>query len=419
MNENTKSYTDLAVEVNKEFNNGLLNSEKIKKKLKKLKSKDANFKDVYEVSDEVSDKMKKAFKEKITKDILPDGKMQKDIADSVIKANLKDGHKIISGYAADTQGLINKKQGINIKGIQAEFNEERCDNLINKLCDYDDYDKGKWLLVEPIKNFCNSVVDDAIEANADFLSKSGFKETITRSTNGGCCEWCEEVSGTFDYEYVKEWVRRDPKHNVFSRHRYCNCIISHNTEKGRKAVNNQWNEEKHKKEKRIEFSEAENLDKYSKKYTGASGAKNYFRDTSDDKHLSVEELKQEEHAYLMYDEIKNSNQKIEKRKIYNNIAKFEEMKDFSKKDVDIAFDHVFNDIHELDDGKGLFKPDFEMAQSWNRLIKDDGIKEHDLILLKHERLEHDLMYKEGMNYYEAHKHASKKYRYTTKRKVDK
>lgn len=250
MNENTKSYTDLAVEVNKEFNNGLLNSEKIKKKLKKLKSKDANFKDVYEVSDEVSDKMKKAFREKITKDILPDGKMQKDIADSVIKANLKDGHKIISGYAADTQGLINKKQGINIKGIQAEFNEERCDNLINKLCDYDDYDKGKWLLDEPIKNFYDSSVDDAIEANADFLSKSGFKETISRSTNGGCCEWCEEVSGTFDYEYVKEWVRRDPKHNVFSRHRYCNCIISHNTEKGRKAVNNQWNENKHKKERR-------------------------------------------------------------------------------------------------------------------------------------------------------------------------
>lgn len=255
MDENTKSYADLAEEVNKEFSEELLNSEKIKNKLKKLMDKDANFKDVYEVSNEVSDKMKIAFKEKISKDILPDGKMQKDIADSVIKANLKEGHEVISGYAADTQGLINKKQGINIKGIQAEFNEERCDNLINKLCRYDDYDKGKWLLDELIKNFCNSAVDDTIEANADFLSKSGFKETITRSTNGGCCEWCDEVSGVYDYEYVKEWVLKEPKHNVFSRHRYCNCIISHNTEKGRKAVNNQWNEDRHKKKKRIELSE--------------------------------------------------------------------------------------------------------------------------------------------------------------------
>lgn len=418
MNENTKSYVDLAIEVNKEFNNGLLNSEKIKKKLKKLKGKDANFKDVYEVSGEVSDKMKKAFKEKITKDILPDGKMQKDIADSVIKANLKEGHEIISGYAADTQGLINKKQGINIKGIQAEFNEERCDNLINKLCNYDDYNKGKWLLDEPIKNFYDSSVDDAIEANADFLSKSGLKETISRSTNGGCCEWCEEVSGTFDYEYVKEWVRRDPKHNVFSRHRYCNCIISHTTEKGIKAVNNQWNDNRHKKKKRIELSEAENLDKYSKKYTGASGAKNYFRDESNDYLKDEKKIKEETHAYLMYDEIKNSNQKVEKRKIYNNIAKFEEMKDFSKKDVDIAFDHVFNDIHELDDGKGLFKPDFDMAQSWNRLIKDDNIKDHDLILLKHERLEHDLMYQDGMNYNDAHEQASKIYPYSAEKEVD-
>lgn len=314
MNENTKSYTDLAVEVNKEFNNGLLNSEKIKKKLKKLKSKDANFKDVYEVSDEVSDKMKKAFKEKITKDILPDGKMQKDIADSVIKANLKDGHKIISGYAADTQGLINKKQGINIKGIQAEFNEERCDNLINKLCDYDDYDKGKWLLDEPIKNFCDSSVDDAIKANADFLSKSGFKETITRSTNGGCCEWCEEVSGTFEYEYVKEWVRRDPKHNVFSRHRYCNCIISHNTEKGRKAVNNQWNEERHERQKRKEFSTPKN---YKKFYEGEQVNK-YFEKES--KMLWTKENNEAREAFTEYTQSGyiNINSALRNRKEFMN-----------------------------------------------------------------------------------------------------
>ena len=33
------------------------------------------------------------------------------------------------------------------------------------------------------------------------------------------------------------------------------------------------------------------------------------------------------------------------------------MKDFTKEDVDIAFNHVFNDIHILKDGESLFHPE--------------------------------------------------------------
>lgn len=407
----------LKKEIADTFDDKLVNSKIVQEKAVKLSKKLASYIDANEISIESGKLLAQTLTEKISEELFENGKMSEEFAKGVIKPSIERNYEIVSGYTKDVQDSLNKKAGINIKSKRAKFNEERADNLCEKLAEKD-FEDTKWLLDEPIVNNSQSIVDDTIKVNADFLSKSGLKETISRSTNGGCCEWCEEVSGTFDYEYVKEWVRRDPKHNVFSRHRYCNCIISHTTEKGIKAVNNQWNDNRHKKKKRIELSEAENLDKYSKKYTGASGAKNYFRDESNDYLKDEKKIKEETHAYLMYDEIKNSNQKVEKRKIYNNIAKFEEMKDFSKKDVDIAFDHVFNDIHELDDGKGLFKPDFDMAQSWNRLIKDDNIKDHDLILLKHERLEHDLMYQDGMNYNDAHERASKIYPYSAEKEVD-
>lgn len=244
----------LSENLKKDFNDAIVDNKIIADKSKKLLAGKANFNDVYDVSNEVGNTLKNAFKNNITKETLPNGKMYYNIADRAIKPKLKEAHEIISSYGADVQGLINKKEGINVKGVNAEFNEEKTDNLVKKLCEYDDYDDAEWLLDENVKNYCNQSVDDTIKANADFLSESGFKETISRSTNGGCCEWCEEVSGVFDYEYVKQWVLQDPDHNVFSRHRFCNCIISHNTEKGRKAVNNQWNEEKHEKEKRKELS---------------------------------------------------------------------------------------------------------------------------------------------------------------------
>ncbi|MGV3080471.1 hypothetical protein ACEE44_09865 [Streptococcus sp. 32226D021BW] len=112
----------------------------------------------------------------------------------------------------------------------------------------------------------------------------------------------------------------------------------------------------------------------------------------------------EKHAYLTYERIKNSNQDLEKRKIYSNIGKFKEMNGFSKDDVDKAFERVFNNVHELNYGKELLAPDIDMAQSWERLISGKNIQSHDLILQKHERLGHDYMYVIGkLDYDTAHK----------------
>lgn len=46
-----------------------------------------------------------------------------------------------------------------------------------------------------------------------------------------------------------------------------------------------------------------------------------------------------------------------------------------------------------------------------RLREGKHIQEHDILMLRHERLEYELMKKEHMNYQEAHKLAEKKYNY--------
>lgn len=46
------------------------------------------------------------------------------------------------------------------------------------------------------------------------------------------------------------------------------------------------------------------------------------------------------------------------------------MRGFTKNDVEIAFNHVFNDLHDLGKGLSLFEPDYDMAISWTRLIQD-------------------------------------------------
>ncbi|MBY6846711.1 hypothetical protein HYI19_18125 [Clostridium botulinum] len=52
-----------------------------------------------------------------------------------------------------------------------------------------------------------------------------------------------------------------------------------------------------------------------------------------------------------------------------------------------------------------------MAQSWQRLREGKNIQEHDLIMLKHERLEYELMSRYNKKYTEAHRLTEKKYNY--------
>ena len=69
--------------------------------------------------------------------------------------------------------------------------------------------------------------------------------------------------------------------------------------------------------------------------------------------------------------------------------------------IETVYRHVFIEEHDLMDGHHRFVPDYDMAQSWQRLRSGKGVQKHDLTLLLHEYEESKLM-ATGIPYTEAH-----------------
>ena len=108
----------------------------------------------------------------------------------------------------------------------------------------------------------------------------------------------------------------------------------------------------------------------------------------------------EQHAVRYYESV---------RHMKTDTMKISEATGISKDKLDKIKEHVFIKEHELIDGKRRFDPDYEMAQSWQRLLSGD-YKEQDIVLLKHEYAELRYMEK-GLSQSEAHIKASRKYNF--------
>ena len=110
------------------------------------------------------------------------------------------------------------------------------------------------------------------------------------------------------------------------------------------------------------------------------------------------------HANRYYESMRNSRKSNIIDCIANNTG-------ISKKSISKIYDHVFINEYELSGGKRRFDPDYYMAESFRRLREGKNIQKHDLIMLKHERLEYELMKKLHLKYDEAHKITERRYNY--------
>ena len=387
----------LLKKIKAEFEKARLDSEILEELLEKLEENKANYLDANQYAIEIGEILSKALGSSLTNETLPDGKMYYNIAQRVLTDVLGRNHELVSDYAEQVQKNLNSEAKIGLAAQVPELNQDRIDGLVNRLASEESFDDVKWLLDDPIVNFSQSIVDDSIRTNVEFHHKVGLSPKIVRRVVGHPCKWCKSLEGSYNYPEV-------PK-DIYRRHGNCRCTVDYHPGNGKKqnVHTKRWAESQ--RSAKIEVLKGVGL-------PVQSGARNYFRDESNDDILPKDFIKAEKHAYLTYDKIKNSNQELEKRKIYSNIGKFKEMKDFTKEDVDIAFNHVFNDIHILKDGESLFLPEVNMAESWERLITGKDIQSHDLILLKHERLEHDYMYIRGnMGYDTAHAKTDEIYNY--------
>jgi len=109
------------------------------------------------------------------------------------------------------------------------------------------------------------------------------------------------------------------------------------------------------------------------------------------------------HAKRYYEEI---------RKRASDVRAIAQNTGLTEEDIMAIKQHIFFNEYALGGKKpARFDPDYDMAVSWQRLIEGKSIQEMDLVMLKHEMMEYQLMSEKCLSYREAHDLTEQSYNY--------
>lgn len=219
------------------------------------------------------------------------------------------------------------------------------------------------------------------EAQKQSFIRNGFDE-YEFIVNGGCCPICEAIKGKhFKVEKMLPGTNAPPLHPL------CRCSTAAYSD--RKEYEDWLNflekggtTAEYKKSRAAE-RKINNLSTNNAGMGGIiqSGAKSGALTNENDPDFS----KREAFAESYYQEVLGRKREYEIAAVAKNSG-------MSTKDIDKVFAHIFELVHLFDDGTiHKFNPDYDMAQSWIRLREGKNIQEHDLILLKHELMEANIM----------------------------
>ena len=217
---------ELLAKLRRAFSEKFNNNKKIDKILSTIREGEPTYSEVNDLSIVVGDILAEVFGENLSADILPDGRMYYNIAKRTVEPMMINNYDIVTDNAVIVQEILNKNAGMGIKAQVPKLNQSRIDGIIDRLDEEEFFDNIKWILDEPIKNFTQSIVDDAIEKNTEFHNGLGLKPSVTRIVRGDCCDWCREVAGTYHYPDIPD--------DVYRRHRYCRCTVEYDPGDGKK-----------------------------------------------------------------------------------------------------------------------------------------------------------------------------------------
>jgi len=399
MNDEIDVLPKLLQEVKKEFELSYRESEIIRNAFATLEAKKATYKTANEFAIEIGEILSKALGAYISADKLPNGKMYYNIAQRLLMDVLGRNYELVSSYASDVQKNLNDKAKIGLKVQVPELNLDRIAGIVNRFSSEDNFEDVSWLLDEPIVNFTQSIIDDSIRKNAEFHHKAGLQPEIVRTSYFHCCEWCQEVQGSYKYPRV-------PK-DVYRRHQHCRCIVDYDPKNGKtqNVWTKKWNSiDKERVERRKLISVVSVDEREQKRYNRVMKSSGAVYGAWNDRNDPYNK-ERDRHAQEFYESVRNRNKQHEIVKVSNNSG-------LSQSDVEKIYNHIFINEYDLEDGRKRFDPNYDMAESWRRLSEIGGknIQPHDLVMLNHELMEHDLMAK-GMKYDEAHELTNKTYNY--------
>lgn len=188
--------------------------------------------------------LRRAIKEVVTPDELPDSTLYYNIAHSILEPLLRDTYEDVNAVCAEVQRKLDDKAGIHLAPQKADFPAERVRAACGSASTRDTPAHGIEVLERTSENITAAFSDDYMKANADFRSRAGLDTYIERRDDGKCCEWCSKIAGRYSYP---DGAPRD----VFRRHDNCGCTVECVSSRGRQNV---WSKKWVSEPKKIEYS---------------------------------------------------------------------------------------------------------------------------------------------------------------------
>ena len=262
--------------IKKEFDRKISDSKRLNALSEKLAKGTATYKEAHEFAIESGGILSQVFQNNISSSVLPDGRLYYNIADRIIRPMMGDLYEGVADYSKEVQTLLNKQHKIGIKAIKPELNEDKVQGIVDITSGKERFDDIAYMLGDPLINFAQTIVDDAVRANADFQYKAGLSPKIIRTSTGKCCKWCDNLAGVYEYEEVS-----DTGNDVFRRHKHCKCLVEYEGSDGKRTnVHTKKTENKADIEKRIETA--------NKEKKGAVRSREYYIEKS--KEISSNDL---------------------------------------------------------------------------------------------------------------------------------
>ena len=191
---------------------------------KRIRDGTANLRDAHDYAEHLGENLSQALVNNLTADNLPNGKLYYNIAQRTVIPNLEENYNLVNDISKDIQAIADKKAKIGLGSVRADFPSSRINGLIDKMTgDNIILEQAINWLREPIVNNSEAFFDDFVKANVEFRTNVGLKATITRSVASGCCKWCEELAGTYDYDNAPE--------DIYRRHEFCRCTVTYQSKK--------------------------------------------------------------------------------------------------------------------------------------------------------------------------------------------
>lgn len=262
-----------------EFGMGLLSDisksfdQKLRKdrRLKRIANKVRDGTD-YEIASDYSIRVGELLSESIQENTKSLAYMSREVAEEVLPPLLTVDHNMVTEVTDIIQQNMNVADGVML-GVQTPaLDTNRISGFVEKVASYSDFDGARWVLGEPIVNYSQSIVDQAVRDNAKASAKAGVTAYIVRKAEASAtvtrgrrkyhipCKWCSALEGT--YEYLGNGS--NIPHEVYQKHEACRCTLTFKRGNFRQNVwdhRETWTENDVKQQRKLTKAEEKRLKK--------------------------------------------------------------------------------------------------------------------------------------------------------------